>query len=56
MLTSGGNRSDLSGAMVAERAQREGLRVVQQTDRWGPGGRSTVDLYHDVITVLHLPA
>lgn len=55
MLTSGGNRSDLSGEMVAERAEREGLRVVQQTDRWGPAGRSTVDLYHDVITVFRKP-
>lgn len=55
MLTSGGNRSDLNGRMVAEQAARVGLRIVQQTDRWGPGGRSTVSKYHDVITVFHRP-
>lgn len=56
MVTSGGNRSNLNGAMVAERAEAEGLRVVQQTDRWGPGGRSTVTRFHDTISVFHLPA
>lgn len=35
-VTSGGNRSDLNASMVADRARREGLRTVQQTDRWGP--------------------
>ncbi len=55
MLTSGGNRSELSAAMVAEEAQSVGLRVVQQTDRWGPGGASTVTRFHDAITVFHRP-
>lgn len=56
MLKGDGNRSDLNGRMVAEEAERNGLRIVQQTDRWGPGGRSTVARYHDVITTFHQPA
>lgn len=56
MLRGDGNRSDLNGRMVAEEAERHGLRITQQTDRWGPGGRSTVARYHDVITTFHQPA
>lgn len=56
MLAGGGNRSNLSSGLVAERAAAEGLRVVQQTDRWGPTGRSTVTRFRDVISVLHLPS
>jgi hypothetical protein len=41
--------------MVAERAEEVGLRIAQQTDRWGPGGRSTVTRYHDTITTFHQP-
>jgi ubiquinone/menaquinone biosynthesis C-methylase UbiE len=55
LLKGDGNRSDLNGRMVAERAEEVGLRVVQQTDRWGPGGRMTVARYHDVITTFHQP-
>jgi ubiquinone/menaquinone biosynthesis C-methylase UbiE len=54
-LKKDGNRSNLNGSMVASEAERVGLRTVQQTDRWGPGGRSTVTRFRDVITVLHLP-
>lgn len=56
MWKSGGNRSNLNARMVADRAQQEGLSVAQQTDRWGPSGRSTVARFRDVISVLHKPA
>jgi SAM-dependent methyltransferase len=54
-LTKDGNRSNLNGAMVAAEAEQAGLRVVQQTDRWGPGGKSTVTRFRDVISIFHLP-
>ena len=54
-LTKDGNRSHLNGRMVSAEAARLGLRVVQQTDRWGPGGRSTVARFGDVISILHKP-
>jgi ubiquinone/menaquinone biosynthesis C-methylase UbiE len=55
LLRGDGNRSNLNGRMVAERAEEVGLRIAQQTDRWGPGGRSTVTRYHDTITTFHQP-
>lgn len=51
-----GNRSHLNAVMVADEAKRVGLRTVQQTDRWGPGGLSTVTRFRDAISVLHRPS
>jgi ubiquinone/menaquinone biosynthesis C-methylase UbiE len=55
MAGSGGNRSRLNGSLVARRAEQAGLHVVQQTDAWGPGGRSRVARFRDVITVMRRP-
>ena len=50
-----GNRSDVSAAAVAAMAEGAGLHVLQQTARWGAGGRYTVTKYHDAITVAGQP-
>jgi SAM-dependent methyltransferase len=51
-LRGDGFRSDVSAAMVAQWAERAGLRVREQTDRWGDSGQYTVRKYRDYISVL----
>jgi SAM-dependent methyltransferase len=47
-LRGDGFRSDVSAAMVAQWAARAGLRVREQTDRWGDSGQYTVRKYRDL--------
>jgi len=48
-----GWRSDISRETVARLAQRNGLTVRGQFQRWGPGGQFTLDKYGDCITVMY---
>jgi SAM-dependent methyltransferase len=54
-LRDGGHRSDVTAAMVATFATAAGLRVTDQVDAWGDGGRHTVRKYRDKITLLRKP-
>ena len=54
-LRDGGHRSDVTAPMVATFAKAVGLRVSDQVDSWGEGGRHTVGKYRDRITLLQKP-
>lgn len=51
-LRDSGNRSDISAKSFAEMAEGAGLKVLFQTDCWGPTGGCSVRKYRDVISVL----
>jgi ubiquinone/menaquinone biosynthesis C-methylase UbiE len=54
-LRDGGNRGNVTAAMVAAAARKHALRVDRQVDRWGDRGQYTVTKYRDIISELHAP-
>lgn len=53
-LRDDGNRSNVTGEMVADWAADAGMSVTQ-TDSWGEAGQYTVAKYRDLISVLQKP-
>ncbi|MGV0716355.1 class I SAM-dependent methyltransferase [Mycolicibacterium sp. XJ662] len=53
-LRDDGNRSNVTGQMVADWAASAGLTVAQ-TDSWGDSGKYNVRKYRDLLSVLHKP-
>ena len=51
-----GWRSFVSRRIIAECAQTAGLRVLSQTESWGPNDEYNCNLFHDKITVMQNPA
>ncbi len=51
-----GGRSQLSTNLFARMAERHGLRVLAQTDSWGPFNRSNTKLFADCISTLEKPS
>lgn len=50
-----GDRGNLSARSFARLAGAAGLRVLRQTDRWGPDGRYDCRRFGDVVTELERP-
>lgn len=50
-----GGRSQLTTELFARLASARGLRVLSQTDSWGPGGRSNTKLFADCVSILEKP-
>jgi SAM-dependent methyltransferase len=51
-----GDRGNVSGEAVRAAAERAGLRVLEQVDRWGPEGAFDCRRFRDLITTLERPA
>lgn len=47
----GGWRSRMTDKLMAEFAQKNGMKIIRQFDSWGPDGKFQITFHHDVITI-----